>query len=147
VIVPEVLFYYRRRSDSMSRLMLEEQRYRRPLDVLVRKHETAYRTHLIQVLVTKEADVLHLSREIGDLERNALANLEPALQRAREELDAISKKAARVQAARTREEDCERLAWKAGELEREVRELRSSWSWRITAPFRKVYARVTGVDG
>jgi glycosyltransferase involved in cell wall biosynthesis len=147
VIVPEVLFYYRRRSDSMSRLMLEEQRYRRPLDVLVRKHETAYGTHLIQVLVTKEADVLHLSREIGDLERNALVNLEPALQRAREELDAISKKAARVQAARTREEDCKRLAWKAAELEREVRDLRSSWSWRITAPFRKVYARVTGVDG
>ncbi len=40
-IIPEVLFYYRRRSDSMSRLMLDEERYRRPLQVLVRKHEAA----------------------------------------------------------------------------------------------------------
>ena len=34
-IVPEVLFYYRRRADSMSRVMLDESAYRRPLDVLV----------------------------------------------------------------------------------------------------------------
>lgn len=146
-IIPEVLFYYRRRSDSMSRVMLEEQAYRRPLEVLVRKHEDAYRRHLIPVLVAKEAEVLHLSREIGDLERDRMIELEPALDRAREELDAISRKAARVQAARALEEERERLAWKAAELEREVRELRASWSWRITAPLRKVYARLTGVDG
>ena len=146
-IIPEVLFYYRRRSDSMSRLMLDEERYRRPLEVLVRKHEGAYRAHLISVLVAKEAEVRDLSREIAELERKSLVELEPALQRAREELDAISRKAGRVQAARALEEERERLAWKAAELEREVRDLRGSWSWRITAPLRKVYARLTGVDG
>ena len=146
-IIPEVLFYYRRRSDSMSRVMLDEWQYRRPLDVLVRKHEAAYRDHIIPVLVAKEAETLHLSREIADLERNAVVELEPALQRAREELEAISRKAARVRAARASEEERERLAWKTGELEREVRDLRASWSWRITAPLRKVYARITGVDG
>jgi glycosyltransferase involved in cell wall biosynthesis len=146
-IIPEVLFYYRRRSDSMSRVMLDEQQYRRPLEVLVRKHEAAYRDHMIPVLVAKEAETLHLSREIADLERNALVELEPALRRAREELDAISRKAERVRATRAVEEERERLASKAGELEREVRSLRASWSWRITAPLRKVYARITGVDG
>jgi GT2 family glycosyltransferase len=146
-IIPEVLFYYRRRSDSMSRVMLDEQQYRRPLEVLVRKHEAAYRDHMIPVLVAKEAETLHISREIADLERNALVELEPALRRAREELDAISRKAERVRATRAVEEERERLASKAGELEREVRSLRASWSWRITAPLRKVYARITGVDG
>jgi len=147
VIIPEVLFYYRRRSESMSRVMLDDQKYRHPLDVLVRKHEAAYREHLIPVLVAKESEVLHLSREIADLECNALADLEPALRRAREELAAIASKAARVRSARDREEELEHLTWKAAELEREVRDLRASWSWRITAPLRKVYARLTGVDG
>jgi glycosyltransferase involved in cell wall biosynthesis len=146
-IVPEVLFYYRRRADSMSRMMLDEQKYRHPLDVLVRKHAAAYREHLIPVLVAKETEVLHLSKEIADLQRDALVDLDPALRRAREELEAISRKAARVRAARAVEEERERLAWKAAELEREVRDLRASWSWRITAPLRKIYARITGVDG
>jgi glycosyltransferase involved in cell wall biosynthesis len=146
-IIPEVLFYYRRRADSMSRVMLEEHAYRRPLEILVRKHEASYRTHLIPVLVAKEAETLHLSGEIRDLERNHLVELEPALQRAREELDAIAGKAARVEAARALEEEREHLSWKAAELEREVRNLRASWSWRLTAPLRKVYARLTGEEG
>jgi GT2 family glycosyltransferase len=140
VIIPEVLFYYRRRSDSMSRVMLEEQAYRRPLEVLVAKHADAYRGHLATVLVAKEAEVLHLTREIADLERDRLVTLEPALRRAREELEAISRKVSHVQPLRLREEEHERLAWKAEELTRQVADLHGSWSWRITAPLRQLYS-------
>jgi glycosyltransferase involved in cell wall biosynthesis len=138
-IIPEVLFFYRRRADSMSRRMLDAQGYRRPLETLVRKHESSYRAHLADVLVSKEAEVLHLTREIADLERDRLLTLEPALRRAREELEAVSKKAQRVESVRATEEAHERLAWRAVELEREVRDLRASRSWRITAPLRRLY--------
>jgi GT2 family glycosyltransferase len=143
-IVPEVLFYYRRRSDSMSRVMLEEQAYRRPLEVLVGKHAEAYRGHLATVLVAKEAEVLHLAHEISELERDRLVTLEPALRRAREELESVSRKVSRVRPLRLREEEHERLAWKAAELERQVADLHGSWSWRITAPLRKLYSIVRG---
>ena len=139
-IIPEVLFFYRRRADSMSRRMLDAQAYRRPLETLVRKHKSSYRAHLAEVLVSKEAEVLHLMREIADLERDRLLTLDPALRHAREELDILSVKAQRAASARAAEEAHERLVWRAGELEREVRDLRASWSWRITAPLRRLYS-------
>jgi glycosyltransferase involved in cell wall biosynthesis len=138
-IIPEVLFFYRRRADSMSRRMLDPAAYRRPLETLVRTHESSYRAHLVEVLVAKEAEVQHLTHEIADLERDRLLTLEPQLRRAREERDALALKAQRVEAVRAIEEAREHLAWRVGELEREVRELRASWSWRVTRPLRRVY--------
>ena len=143
-IVPEVLFYYRRRSDSMSREMLDDERYRRPLDTLIAKHEDAYRAHLPAILVAKEAEAQHLIREIATIERDRVLALEPALFRAREELAAVADKVERVRIERAREEEHEHLAWKARELEREVADLRASWSWRVTAPLRRVFSLLRG---
>jgi len=144
-IVPEVLFYYRRRADSMSRLMLDPEAYRPPLEALVRKHEPAYRAHLAAVLVAQEAEALHLSHEIADLERDSVTTLDAALRRAREELDAIARKASHVQAVQSLRDEHAQLAWKAADLERQVTELHGSWSWRITAPLRRLYALLGGV--
>ena len=143
-IIPEVLFYYRRRHDSMSREMLEEARYRRPLEALIGKHEAAYRAHLAEVLVAKESETQGLTREIAAVERDRILSLEPALRRAREELTAISSKAERARAVRGLEEENERLAWKASELERQVADLHASWSWRMTSPLRRLYSLVRG---
>ncbi len=143
-IIPEVLFYYRRRADSMSRRMLDAQAYRRPLEMLVQKHAASYRTHLTDVIVAQEAEALHLTREIARLELDRLTTLEPALRRAREQLEAALEKKTRVQAVRAREEEQERLAWRAGELERQISDLHASWSWRITAPLRRLYTLLGG---
>jgi glycosyltransferase involved in cell wall biosynthesis len=143
-IVPEVLFYYRRRSDSMSREMLDDTRYRRPLSTLITKHEPAYRAHLPAILAAKETEAQHLIREIATVERDRVLSLDPALRRAREELTAIARKAERARRERTREDEHERLAWKVAELEREVAGLRASWSWRVTAPLRGLYSILRG---
>jgi GT2 family glycosyltransferase len=142
-IVPEVLFHYRRRAGSMSRVMLDEMR-RRPLETLIAKHRDQYCRHLVDVLVAREAEARHLAMEIGQLERDRLTTLDPSLERAREELAAVAAKAARALTDRSREEAREHLAWKASELEKDVAALRGSWSWRITAPLRKLYGLLGG---
>ncbi len=145
-IVPEVLFYYRRRADSMSRLMLDESAYRRPLDVLVTKHEPSYRQHMTDVVVAKEREALHLAREVAALEHDRLNVLEPALRRAREEADAVSRKAAKVREQRARDDELAGLRARAANLDAEVRALRSSWSWRVSAPLRRIYEILVGSD-
>jgi glycosyltransferase involved in cell wall biosynthesis len=141
-IIPEVLFYYRRRADSMSRVMLEESAYRRPLDALVTKHAASYRRHLIEVIVAKEREALHLGREIGALEQDRLSVLEPALRRAREDVGAIAVKAAKVRAHKERDDELAGLRARAADLHAEVQGLRASWSWRISAPLRRVYEMI-----
>lgn len=135
-IIPEVLFHYRRSAASMSRTMIADDSYRAPLATLVRKHEAAYRTHLIDVLVAKEAEALPVCRQIADMQRDRARVLDPALRRAAEELAAVEAKVQRLRPAQERESERQRLVWEAAELRREVAALRSSWSWRLTAPLR-----------
>ena len=143
-IVPEVLFYYRRAAASMSRLMTSTPRYEKPLRTLVAKHEGSYRTHLIDVLVAGAAESLHLQRELSEMERTYATKVEPAMARAREELAALASKAERVRPEQERADEHVRLVWQAAELEREVAALRASWSWRLTAPLRRIFALLTG---
>ena len=143
-IIPEVLFFYRRHATSMSRGMTEGNSYEVPLRELVRRHDDAYRAHLVDVVLANEAEALALGREVTRLDCAFLEELDPALARAREENTAIAEKVSRVTARVELRQQKEQLASEAGELRREVAALRASWSWRITAPLRRVYALVTG---
>ncbi len=135
-IVPEVLFYYRRRSDSMSRVMLDDAAYRKPLTALVSKHLESYRAHLVDVLVAKQAESTHLANEVADLQRDRLLVLEPSLARAREEAEAVGAKTERLEPIVQQRRALADLRSKTAELEREIADLHASWSWRLTAPLR-----------
>jgi glycosyltransferase involved in cell wall biosynthesis len=143
-IIPEVLFHYRRDAASMSRVMIDPAAYRAPLATLVARHRDAYRSHLIDVLVSKEAESLHLLEQVATMQRDMVTSVEPALARAEEELKAVEAKVTRLAPAIELAVEHDRLAGKVGELEREVAAYRSSWSWTLTAPLRYVYALLTG---
>jgi glycosyltransferase involved in cell wall biosynthesis len=143
-IIPEVLFHYRRRPDSMSRVMVESGAQRQALRAMIAKHERTYREHLAAVVAAKEREAGALSGEIWDLELEHAASLGPALQQAEERLAALGDRVRRLETDLARERETQALRDRVASLEREVDALRNSWSWRLTAPLRSVYARLRG---
>ncbi len=110
VILPEFLFRYRRRPESMSRVM---NRPAMQLDLfrgLIEKHGASYRKHLLDLLQRRETNLCDLRGEMYDLEREYHQWWDPELQRRRAEVEVLRKKAQKIH---------ERL-----ELEREVEEAR-----------------------
>lgn len=169
-IVPEILYEYRRRPDSMSRLMMEGETHRRLYRRLARKHSTSFRHHLPELLARRESEIAHFRRHLHDLEReHDLLVLTTAS--CADDVEALKRKAERYRA-----EQSERSGWDAersrledesrqvGErltaaqdafgdarrialardadfnrVRREADELRSSKSWRLTAPLRVIF--------
>ena len=142
-IIPQVLFYYRRSSASMSRMMIEAAAYRRPLTTLIDRHAAQYRRHLVDVIAAKTSESLHLQQQILEMERERASVLEPSLRRAREELNASERKVERMRVRQQRDDELTRLRWQAGALQKEVEALRTSWSWRVTTPLRRLYDTFT----
>jgi hypothetical protein len=97
-IVPEVLFYYRRRPESMSRAMTDDRGYPKPLAALLQRHAPYYRQHVTELLTESEAESVRVRGEIARLERDALTVVAPGLARAREEVAAARSKTASYRA-------------------------------------------------
>ncbi len=146
-IIPEVLFYYRRRAGSMSRVMMATDVQLGVFGYILAKHRESYRAHLAELVRRREGDIARLLREIYDLDLDYHGWLVPAIARAEEELAALQAKARRVAAAAARQAEVDRLAARVAALEREVTDLRRSWSWRITAPARRVYDWLLALRG
>jgi len=70
VIIPEILFYYRRRNGSMSTICTQGEIQVKLLRLLIAKHEASYREKFFDVLFRKEIDCSGLLRANSDLERN-----------------------------------------------------------------------------
>ena len=102
-ILPEVLFHYRRRADSMSRVMMEGDRHPRIYARLVAKHSESYVRNLETLIGRRDQELAHLERHLNDLWLEEERVLRPALVHAREDLALVERQAAAAEATRDRE--------------------------------------------
>jgi hypothetical protein len=126
-IIPEILFLYRRRSDSMSRVMMRNEVYVENFRTLIDKYPESYRRHVGDLVVRREERIANLMSAVHDLELEHASWLAPALATRREKLQALGSKAARMARERDRESTLARLAerLKLAEHEREVERAQS----------------------
>jgi GT2 family glycosyltransferase len=149
VILPEVLFNYRRRAGSMSTICWHGPGHLPLAAYRVAKHHDAYRAHLVDVLLRQEAETAALLRRNDELERQIASELEPAVALRREELAVLQSRIASCDSQRSLDSgESQASASRLIELESALREastevaaLRASMSWRITSPLRRAYGR------
>jgi hypothetical protein len=141
-ILPEVLFYYRRREQSMSRRMMKEVGHPRLYRYIVEKHAASYAAHIGALLARREEDLSNLRRHTHDLELEHHRWLDPELSKWRDDVAVLEKKAAQAEAARVQELTRIEMNVELRRLQGEVADLRASLSWRMTAPLRALYERI-----
>ena len=139
-IIPEVLFYYRRRAGSMSTLSMRGERRVRLWQNLLEKHRASYERYLPEVLARKEAECgrlllgnWHVEHEIETQLRPEIAGRRAELARLTVELDS-AREESMASDHRVRE-----LEQALDQTRAEIDKFRSSWSWRLTAPLRRAY--------
>jgi len=165
-ILPEVLYYYRRRAGSMSRTMMQDDCHSRLYRFLVEKHANSYRTHLPALLSRRARDAATLQGSITKLtleyhdwigpelakrrddvtmaERHASRHtLDREIEEERVRLSAELDQAMKSVAAASDEANAQRGAANRARIEMncartEADALRRSLSWRAMAPFRAV---------
>jgi GT2 family glycosyltransferase len=161
VILPAVLFNYRRRAGSMSTICWLGAGHVPLADYRFVKHRETYVAHLTDVLLHQDEETAALLRANDRLERFLAGELEPSLEWCRGELATLRSRLADPQPALAaldaptagddrpapaprpstgpapdRVAELEAAAWR---LAAEVSALKRSMSWRVTAPLRAAY--------
>jgi glycosyltransferase involved in cell wall biosynthesis len=141
VILPDVLFFYRRRRGSMCDQCTEGQSHLDLIQYIVAKHRASYRAHLLPVLMKKEERIAALRAANLELEIR-LDGERATLDGRRAERDLLRARLATAQGAAGRRPASPEWAALVEEHRRareEVTALRQSVSWRLTAPLRRAY--------
>jgi glycosyltransferase involved in cell wall biosynthesis len=159
-IIPEVLFYYRRRPGSMCEVCTTGETHLRLVRYIMEKHKEKYQKHLTVVLNRKQAEIGGLLHENYKIERHLCDRLKPIAASRRKEVERLQAKLDRVEKqpkAKAYEYIAHELEETRGQLEEiraelqrnqaEVHALRTSGSWRITAPVRAAYDMWLRVKG
>jgi hypothetical protein len=174
-ILPEILYYYRRRAGSMSRSMMQDDGHSRLYRFLVEKHANAYRAHLSDLLSRRARDAATLQHHITDLTLEYHDWIGPELAKRGDDLTMAERRvlrhtrareieeervrlcaeldlAMRSVAAATDEANAQREAAKRARVEMdcartEADGLRRSLSWRAMAPFRAVLDGIYRLTG
>lgn len=134
-ILPEVLFHYRRREGSMSRAMQEQEGHPALYRKLVTKHLDGYRRHLATLVARREHAIATLSLHVHDLALEHHQWLAPEIAKWRDDVAVLEEKLRRPAGRREPLGPAARLE----AAHAEIHALRTSLSWRITAPLRAAY--------
>jgi glycosyltransferase involved in cell wall biosynthesis len=138
-IIPEILFYYRRRAGSMSTFSMRGERRVRLWGNLLEKHRATYERYLPEVLALKEAECGRLLLGNWHVEHEIETQLRPQVAARRGELERLASDLNRAREESMATDQRVRELERALEQARnEIVELRASWSWRMTAPLRRV---------
>jgi glycosyltransferase involved in cell wall biosynthesis len=150
VIVPEVLFNYRRRPGSISTHCWHGAGHLPLAAYRFAKHEETYREHLSAVFLHQDEETAALLRRNDELERYITSELESIVALRREELARLRGRLETVASgdallaqsradAAAEKERARRLEEALQAATAENIALRKSWSWRITSPLRDAY--------
>jgi glycosyltransferase involved in cell wall biosynthesis len=138
VILREVLFNYRRRPGSLSTVSWNGPGHLPLLGYRLEKHGSLYRQHLLDVLLHQDEETSAMLRRNDEIERYIATELEPAVAARQAELVALRSRMASSPSSGSPGRD-EHLEAALRDASAEVRALRMSMSWRVTAPLRQVY--------
>ncbi len=142
VIIPEVLFNYRRRAGSLSTIAWNGPGHLPLADYRITKHADLYRMHLFEVLLHQDEETAEVLRANDATERYIASELEPLVAAQRDELSRLRRRlmSAEAEASADPRAEVSRLETALREARAEVAARRSSSSWRLTRPLRDVYA-------
>jgi len=139
VILPEALFYYRRRPGSLSAITLAPENHLRLVRTLLEQHHDAVLGHLDEILTLKDVEgETHLAA-IDNMQGHLAHLLQPFLDATRTERDALRDKLAEAERRRAAVDETAALRAALAAARGEVDALRRSLSWRITAPLRAAF--------
>lgn len=124
-IIPEVLFEYRRRADSMSRLKFAGDGHAAVYRSIIERHPSLFRRHWPSLAARREGDVAGHRADTDRLEELIELDLEPAVQRARDDLDAVRLQADRADREAALQSEREHLAATSSALEGDNAALRA----------------------
>src|SRR5438093_5439900 len=100
VILPEILYNYRRRGASVSTNCWHGPAHMPLARYRVAKYADAYRAHLLDVLLRQESETAALLRRNDELERSIATDLEPSVALRRDELASLRGRLATATPAR-----------------------------------------------
>lgn len=172
VILPEVLFYYRKRLGSLSAFWGQGEAHLAKLRSVIAKHGQSYRKSLIDVLLRKEGDICDLLRQNEATERSIhwlkqqvlswqkeIARLRAKLdqhqvpqapaQNHAELLQQMAEKSRCIEALEVARAQLEQRATSLETAlqgaEHQLLAMRRSRSWMVTAPLRAINARLSAL--
>jgi glycosyltransferase involved in cell wall biosynthesis len=149
IILPDVLFYYRRRRGSMCDTCTTGETHLRLVEYLTRKHESSFHAHLDEALLSKDGDLQKrvranwlVQQEIDEYLRPAIARRQAELTKLRAMLDGAARRS-----QPSSKDDVGSLRAEYDRAIKEIADLRDSTSWKITAPLRAVHDALRALRG